>query len=640
MGNVTGFQRSLLSYPHPSQVQKIPQVLFEQQGVSVHSPSLRTGHGSVGIYQGGQRGEIDGSDKGYKNPPVPRRLVAQSPVPGNLPTTYPDPLGPVPRTRVGSQHEEVRAGSSTNFQFRRLPVRSPNWTGVTHCRALGDIKDETPLYQGQGLLHGQAVHVTHRALNSHREASVVRSPPHEANSMAPQKALACARSPREGDPGRPCSPSSRGLVVGRKECTSRPTLAPLASRSTSLHRRIKRRLGRSRRGSHSKRRLVGTRKSPPHKVTSTFLELKAVFLALKSFEHLCRDQTVLVATDNTTVVSYINKEGGMRSGSLCALLWRLLSWCHPRGIVLRARHIPGHLNVIADKLSRHNQVIQTEWCLSQQVFSLLFSSWDLPQLDLFATRFNHKICVAGSGSDSVGCRRSQHTMGESGCLRLSPGLIAQSSGVEGNGSGLPQNGSDRTRLAQHALVLGSGQSVRANSVPAPAPQGSGESACQWPPSQEPHQLKSTCVAPRASAIQEQGFADEVAARIEAPQRSSTRAVYKSKWAIFVKWCDSRKVDFRSPSVNQIADFLLYLFKERKFQPSTIDGYRTAIADMVGNHEVNISKDENLTRLLDSFHRDKPKGRRGVPSWNLSLVLHQVTKAPFEPMRKASLKHLT
>ena len=93
-------------------------------------------------------------------------------------------------------------------------------------------------------------------------------------------------------------------------------------------------------------------------------------------------------------------------------------------------------------------------------------------------------------------------------------------------------------------------------------------------------------------------------------------------------------------MNQIADFLLYLFKERNLQSSTIDGYRTAIADMVGNDKLNISSDENLTRLLDSFHRDKPKGRRGVPSWNLSLVLHQLTKAPFEPLRKASLKHLT
>ena len=50
--------------------------------------------------------------------------------------------------------------------------------------------------------------------------------------------------------------------------------------------------------------------------------------------------------------------------------------------------------------------------------------------------------------------------------------------------------------------------------------------------------------------------------------------------------------------------------------------------------------ENLPRLLDSFHRDRPKGRRGIPSWNLSLVLHQLTKAPFEPLKEASLKHLT
>ena len=56
--------------------------------------------------------------------------------------------------------------------------------------------------------------------------------------------------------------------------------------------------------------------------------------------------------------------------------------------------------------------------------------------------------------------------------------------------------------------------------------------------------------------------------------------------------------------------------------------------------MNISKNENLNRLLDNFHRDRPKGRRGVPSWNLSLVLHQLTKPPFEPLRKVSLKHLT
>ena len=166
----------------------------------------------------------------------------------------------------------------------------------------------------------------------------------------------------------------------------------------------------------------GVWSEPESRLHINFLELKAVFLALKSFEDLCWDQVVLIATDNTTVVSYINKEGGMRSGSLCALLWRLLSWCHPRGIVLRARHILGRLNVVADKLSRHNQVIQTEWSLSQQVFNLLCLSWGHPQLDLFATLFNHKLPRFVSPVPD-----QKASMGESGSLRVSPSISSQPS---------------------------------------------------------------------------------------------------------------------------------------------------------------------------------------------------------------------
>ena len=39
-------------------------------------------------------------------------------------------------------------------------------------------------------------------------------------------------------------------------------------------------------------------------------------------------------------------------------------------------------------------------------------------------------------------------------------------------------------------------------------------------------------------------------------------------------------------------------------------------------------------LLDSF-----QGLRGIPTWNLSLVFHQLTKTPFEPMKEASFEHL-
>ena len=145
-------------------------------------------------------------------------------------------------------------------------------------------------------------------------------------------------------------------------------------------------------GAHLNERTArGTWSLPESKLHINYLELKAVLLALKEFQDLCSNKIVLVATDNTTVVAYINKEGGMQSGPLCALLWRILTWCTRKQVTLKAQHIPGHLNVIADKLSRLGQTIQTEWSLLPKVFQMICSRWHQPQVDLFATRFNNKL---------------------------------------------------------------------------------------------------------------------------------------------------------------------------------------------------------------------------------------------------------
>ena len=81
----------------------------------------------------------------------------------------------------------------------------------------------------------------------------------------------------------------------------------------------------------------------------------------------------------------------MKLGSLCALLWRILSWCTRKQVTLKARHIPGRLNMIADKLSRLGQTIQTEWSLHPEVFQGICSRWHQPQVNQFATRFNNKL---------------------------------------------------------------------------------------------------------------------------------------------------------------------------------------------------------------------------------------------------------
>ena len=104
------------------------------------------------------------------------------------------------------------------------------------------------------------------------------------------------------------------------------------------------------------------------------LELKAVSLALRNFKDQCQNQTMLVATDNSTVVASINKQGGTHSAEMCALLWKIMTWCHHCHITLKARHVPecdGRTSV---------QVKPTEWSLHLQVFKQICQKWFTPHV--------------------------------------------------------------------------------------------------------------------------------------------------------------------------------------------------------------------------------------------------------------------
>ena len=376
----------------------------------------------------------------------------------------------------------------------------------------------------------------------------------------------------------------------------------------------------------------GTWSVPESKLHINFLELKAVLLALKRFQHLVQGKVVLIATDNTTVVAYINKEGGMRSGSLCALLWRLLCWCSLNQIVLKARHI------VSPKAGHSDGVVPPSRDLRPPLSNLALSPSGhvCNKVQLQAS----SICVPNSRPKGLVSGCSDIVLGGPGHVPLPPSVSDGEGGQQAVRSLVSQSNPDCPGMAQHALVLGPSGAICEGSSLSSTPPRSSDPTFQQGTSQGSDKPKSPCLAPRAQTIKEQGFSSPVASRIEAPQRRSTRTVYEAKWAVFIRWCETSQVDFRNPSIKQIADFLLHLFQEKNLQPSTIDGYRSAIADKLGNTSINVGKDDNLTRLLDSFHRDRPKGRRGVPAWNLSLVLHQLTKAPFEPLRKASLKHLT
>ena len=183
------------------------------------------------------------------------------------------------------------------------------------------------------------------------------------------------------------------------------------------------------------------------------------------------------------------------------------------------------------------------------------------------------------------------------------------------------------RLARDDLVLEPSAALNRDPTAAPGVNNTPQAVAQLRVPQEPAAPQLPRLVSRSGQLQEQGFSVEAAERIAAPQWSSTRTIYKSKWALFEKWCRENLVDFSTPSVKQISDFFMYLYQDLNRRPSTIDGYRTAIVDTLGPSGQHIAHNEDLHRLLSSFHRDRPKSSRNLPKWNRSVVLNELTKHP-------------
>jgi len=121
------------------------------------------------------------------------------------------------------------------------------------------------------------------------------------------------------------------------------------------------------------------------------LELMAVVRTLQHFVEQVEGRKVLLSTDNSTTVAYIRRQGGVRSRELYQQTVVLYDFIDQHNIELTAKHIPGRLNILADRLSRDGEVLATEWSLNPRITEALWELWDRPLVDLFATRYNNKL---------------------------------------------------------------------------------------------------------------------------------------------------------------------------------------------------------------------------------------------------------
>ena len=102
-----------------------------------------------------------------------------------------------------------------------------------------------------------------------------------------------------------------------------------------------------------------------------------------------------------------------------------------------------------------------------------------------------------------------------------------------------QDDSTGSRVARDAMVLGSGGSRNQGTPTAPSLEDTTETTTL-------QQFPQQCAGFQESNSGR--LLSEVAERIKAPQRESSRKVYQSGWAIYGQWCLQNQVDIISTTV--------------------------------------------------------------------------------------------
>ena len=227
--------------------------------------------------------------------------------------------------------------------------------------------------------------------------------------------------------------------------------------------------------------------------------------------------------------------------------------------------VPGRNSVLADALSRPDQVIGSEWILHQEVFDWLCKHWPVT-IYLFASSLSrrHSVYFApvldpiAAGTDAM-FQSWDSLQAYAPPPPLPTACHDQSIPVEGVGLPEPVIDSDRSLLATLSVVSqATGAVVRASSsssilVGPPAAAASHEV------SPKPVSA-SSCVKRLQQIARASGFSRCVACRLGQAMRASSIANYQSKWLLYHHWCAVKGHSVSTPSVAKVVDYQVWLWE--------------------------------------------------------------------------------
>ena len=151
---------------------------------------------------------------------------------------------------------------------------------------------------------------------------------------------------------------------------------------------------------------------------------------------------------------------------------------------------------------------------------------------------------------------------------------------------------------------------------------------------------SSCVETIQQFTRSQGFSSHVARQASLARRSSSRAGYHAKWAVYRQWCRSEGHSISRPSLPKVADSLFWLRRATKLSVSAVMGYRSMLSAVFRFQLPEITSSPVMHDLLRSFKVEAPCHTVRPPLWDLEAVLCYLRSPIFEPLASSSLRDLT
>ena len=174
VGHLNRLQGCLFPHTNTGTIQEIPEISCPGANIPIQSLTFRSVNSTLGVHCSSKVGETDGYIQGYKDPPVPRRLVSKSQIPRSLSPAYPGTSKDMPRFRLAGEFRQVGTGTQANLQFCRLPIRPQSQSGPTYTGPVAEPSEENFRHIVSTGLSRPAVHVPDWSADSHRKASSPR----------------------------------------------------------------------------------------------------------------------------------------------------------------------------------------------------------------------------------------------------------------------------------------------------------------------------------------------------------------------------------------------------------------------------------------------------------------------------------